>query len=977
MKMKIDFIKKNMLYGIVLAAVILIAAPCRAENIPPEVARSWITEMKTNERGPFKQIRWFCKNGKILPPTRTGCAGNGGGIQHGELDTRAAALRDQGYPLATLYAEFTDSDIQQIVQSPKDLAAMLLERYLVIADEGWIFRKALYYRGAMQAEDESMGAERLLLHLLNEPALYENNYLLLRESARLLAIDKDSALLGDVRSQATQLANENHAFVPIRNKLHTFPEPADVYMIKTFALGYKGAQKKTYYELADKLERVFSSSNLTLQGNIILSQLPNSKLRDEIGKALEKLNNPLKTVDIFWALSDIIYYIRKYFDEGTSPDMKRRLLIYSLHAERTLLKKWSEVDESHALKNRYDHLQFLLPVLQAAYGCGLLSERTYQAAAATVNEISESRAPNLPSYLRELRHLTRVSEWAASEISWKFHGGLELMKEIEPKVSTFVDDRLHSSLLLAYSHVLEQLLSDAAVLSGMNHYVLDSSYSSGVRALNPGLTHGELIVYSPGMDVQDLRSKIVLVENTEAMLPPVAGILTMNEGNSLSHVELLARNLGIPNAVMQGAALEKLRGNIGQDIVLAVSPAGKVEVRLFTPEWKKIFEKTRSGGNSYIDSGKDKLDLDETDLIPLQKLDSGDSGVTVGPKAARLGDLKKLFPDLVSSGLAIPFGVFNEVLQQQYSEDLTLFDWMKSRYKTLMPLDHLSPEYKQNKDIVLTTLQNKIKTTNLDEGFKKELYEAFQKNIGDPDTVGVFVRSDTNVEDLPGFTGAGLNLTVMNVVGFSKIIAAIKDVWSSPFQDRAFEWRQGKMSKPEHVYTSVLLQKTVPVEKSGVIVTSDMESGSRDYFTVAVNLGINGAVNNQQAETLVVNRENGEVKLISEGEAREKQIALLSGGVAKEAIYEKQRILTSNEITLLNELVNRVEKNFPRLKNNEGSPVPADIEFGFLRGKLYLFQIRPYLESLEAKKNNYLLSLDKDITLYADENVPLNLPLRY
>ena len=46
---------------------------------------------------------------------------------------------------------------------------------------------------------------------------------------------------------------------------------------------------------------------------------------------------------------------------------------------------------------------------------------------------------------------------------------------------------------------------------------------------------------------------------------------------------------------------------------------------------------------------------------------------------------------------------------------------------------------------------------------------------------GVFVRSDTNVEDLPGFTGAGLNLTVFNVVGFDNIVKAISEVWASPY----------------------------------------------------------------------------------------------------------------------------------------------------------------------------------------------------
>ncbi len=58
---------------------------------------------------------------------------------------------------------------------------------------------------------------------------------------------------------------------------------------------------------------------------------------------------------------------------------------------------------------------------------------------------------------------------------------------------------------------------------------------------------------------------------------------------------------------------------------------------------------------------------------------------------------------------------------------------------------------------------------------------------------GVFIRSDTNVEDLPGFTGAGLNLTLFNIVGFDNIVKGIPEVWASPYTARAWAWRQSHM----------------------------------------------------------------------------------------------------------------------------------------------------------------------------------------
>ena len=86
-------------------------------------------------------------------------------------------------------------------------------------------------------------------------------------------------------------------------------------------------------------------------------------------------------------------------------------------------------------------------------------------------------------------------------------------------------------------------------------------------------------------------------------------------------------------------------------------------------------------------------------------------------------------------------------------------------------------------------------------GFKQELQQKFSEVLGGPiGKVPVFVRSDTNMEDLKDFTGAGLNLTVFNVVEPEKIYQGIRDVWASPYAERSFKWRQRYMSNPENVY---------------------------------------------------------------------------------------------------------------------------------------------------------------------------------
>ena len=54
------------------------------------------------------------------------------------------------------------------------------------------------------------------------------------------------------------------------------------------------------------------------------------------------------------------------------------------------------------------------------------------------------------------------------------------------------------------------------------------------------------------------------------------------------------------------------------------------------------------------------------------------------------------------------------------------------------------------------------------------------------------------------------------------------------------------------------------------------------------------------------------------------------------------------------------------------SLVEADIEFGFIKNKLQLFQIRPFLESIQARSNEYLTNLDKDMSSQLNQKVKLD-----
>jgi phosphoenolpyruvate synthase/pyruvate phosphate dikinase len=180
------------------------------------------------------------------------------------------------------------------------------------------------------------------------------------------------------------------------------------------------------------------------------------------------------------------------------------------------------------------------------------------------------------------------------------------------------------------------------------------------------------------------------------------------------------------------------------------------------------------------------------------------------------------------------------------------------------------------------------------------------------------------------------------------------------------------MQQPEHVYPAVLLMRTVPVDKSGVMVTRDVDNGDPDWLSVAVNEGVGGVVDGQAAESLRVNRDTGEVRLMAQATTPWKRVPGAEGGIEKAPASGADRVLQPAEIRQLLQLARDLPKRFPPIVDAQGQATAADIEFGFLQGKLALFQIRPFLESRAARGSQYLKALDAGVNSDSEARVDLD-----
>jgi phosphoenolpyruvate synthase/pyruvate phosphate dikinase len=357
------------------------------------------------------------------------------------------------------------------------------------------------------------------------------------------------------------------------------------------------------------------------------------------------------------------------------------------------------------------------------------------------------------------------------------------------------------------------------------------------------------------------------------------------------------------------------------------------------------------------------VDLGPREPVRLADLRSGLSGRVVGPKAANLGELAQLFPGRVAPAVAIPFGIFAE---QVGGAELSPRARLTHAYA-----EHGAGRLSDTElDVELTDIRAAIAATQITPALRASLRSAMAAEFGSPDSYGVFVRSDTNVEDLPEFTGAGLSETLPNITGTDAIIDSIPRVWASVLSPRAIAWRSSLLTNPDQVFASVLLMQSVPSDKSGVMVTTNV-SGSMPGLTVSAAWGVGGGVGGESTETVVLHPDGGET-LVSEAKAPYARHLIETGGLAMLPANDGA-VLTGQDKRALRALADTVAERYEPVLDADGRPRPWDIEYGFVGGELTLFQIRPLVERGPQLANRFVATLSSNIqSLAAVEIVALD-----
>lgn len=913
-------------------------------------AQQWVSEFSQNQRGPYQGITWRCNDGVLLTPKLNACVPHGGGIMYGVLAPNAEKLAAWGLFVGTVLAP---THVKEFIDNNRYRSrAFIVEAFLERALDGWSLRAAKSYRGFKQLEDEQKTSRLHLITMMQDPEFYEKQRSLALRLMRAMPYGQGDERADEIRALATVINDADRRFDTLRFKIHAMPEPKDADAVEAYAAdaNTKPEQSTQAKDLAQKIRAFYDVSARLVR----LKDIKKWVRDDILKKAIDKFigTDPQDVSGLLTNGVDLMQVATQGLKPiKTSQQGERNLL--RLQTMLLVEQLWLGLTAplSQAKLTRQQLLTYVESLFRGAQFLGLLSTRE---AAMALEAVTQTRSGKGPDFVRGVAYLQRALEWARARVLADVGWPLARYAAVEPRAQGVVDDILRSSVMLPLATLLDRVAMDADRVRGGGHKISGAKWPAGawLRGENPGIAKGVLrFVGTDEALAQLTRDDIAVLYQLPPDLPPVAGILTVGPAGSLSHVSLLARNLGIPNAAVSGDGAEALRVLAGQQVVYGVTSGRRVLLQPFADlpatEQKRFQSKTT---NTTLTIDAARLDLNATNIRPLSEVSEKDIGARLGPKAGELGRLKRLFGERVSDAAVIPFGAFVKHADQTLASAQSPLQRLRAAYEKAK--GKTAEEAEQLLLPELAAFRQALDTMPFPPGFEAEV-EAALRRLGDPDKQGVYVRSDTNVEDLKDFTGAGLNLTVFNQVGLKAVLASIRQVWASPYSERSYRWRQRLLSNPEHVYPSVILHKTVASEMSGVMVTTDLEGAEAQAITVSIGEGVSAVVDGGAPETVVLTPGGGLHLLTSCRSISRKVIPKPpKGGVATESPMGMEPLVDRMLAEELFTLASEVQSKMPQ------QATPWDIEFGTYRGKVYLMQIRPLKISQSAAVHPYLTAID-------------------
>lgn len=293
----------------------------------------------------------------------------------------------------------------------------------------------------------------------------------------------------------------------------------------------------------------------------------------------------------------------------------------------------------------------------------------------------------------------------------------------------------------------------------------------------------------------------------------------------------------------------------------------------------------------------------------------------VGGKGLNLGELSKIQGIQVPEGFSVTTVGFQRATEQN-----------ETYHALLDRLTKLKPEDRDQIGEISRKIRQVLLEVAIPSGVAKAVTQ-YLSRFGEDHAYAV--RSSATAEDLPHASFAGQQDTYLNIIGKETILEHISKCWASLFTDRAVIYRMKNGFDHSQVQLSVIVQRMVFPQASGILFTADPVTSNRKVLSIDAGFGL--------GEALVSGLVSADCYKVHKGEIIDKRIATKKmaiygrkeGGTETQTIHPDQQdtqTLNDHQILQLALIGRQIEAHF-------GSP--QDIEWCLVDGTFYIVQSRP------------------------------------
>ena len=499
------------------------------------------------------------------------------------------------------------------------------------------------------------------------------------------------------------------------------------------------------------------------------------------------------------------------------------------------------------------------------------------------------------------------------------------------KLYNLVKDHFYADDELYYMAISNTMQAQADSLKGTIPVIDRDEIFAGqiYQPLNLEKSYGYLVKKDVEAVEQEYLGKhdIVLTNSVPNDIPVVAGIITTEFQTPLSHINVLSQNRETPNMALKGAwDNEELNDLVGKLVYLEVKLDTFIIEEAELEDAEEFWETTSPSEEQFleIDSTSGLFDLDDLSYRTIS---------LVGAKASNFAEISRIetssnnFVPVPEGGFAIPFYYYLQHIEENNLQ--TFIDEMlnDNSFKS-------DVEVRQNK---LLELRELITSAPINENFLNSVEE---KIIENGEYTRMRFRSSTNAEDIEGFNGAGLYSSYTGMLDDEDqtVERAIKRVWASLWNFRAYEEREYFKIQHHTVAMGVLVHRSFPNEvANGVAITANI-----------YNDGLPGLiVNVQKNEISIVNPPPGVTsdQFIFYTWADDAFTDPVISYLSESSINDGKPVMSDEEAAELARHLEAIKNHYYHIHGSGSwSDFAMDVEFKLDSPdrKLYIKQARPY-----------------------------------